>query len=180
VCSSDLSEKNGNPKHYLLKQSDKTFLKMNRSLWKEIKDLIQIQRRVAFRTRHLLRIIIYYLFEVRKIERKFWKKYIPSVEKIIHYAFKEKKEQLQGVSRALARQITEYRDTQEYRGTDWNGFYKDAKSRSLAREILKETVEKSRSRQDRKLPAIWFSNQVEKGVDYLVLFRFFRKGVKEI
>ncbi|MCG8633309.1 MAG: hypothetical protein MI863_05740 [Desulfobacterales bacterium] len=164
------------PRPKLAKQFDKTFLEMNRHLWKEIGTLVDTQRRVVFRTRHLLRIIIHYLFETRGIERQFWRKYIPSVERIIDHTYIENKKTLARFNALLGRQLSEYRKARQYQGTDWDGFYEDPKSRAIADRVLGDIVAKAETRFDENVPEIWFTNQVEPGVNDQILFRFFKQS----
>lgn len=164
------------PRQKLAKQFEKTFLTMNREMWKELLILADTRRRVIFRTRHLLRVIIHYLFEARGIEREFWQKYIHSVDTVIHFAFTEDRERLREYNTRLGRQLSFYRNADKYQGTDWEGFYKDTLSRDMAREVIREIADKARSELDANLPAVWFSNQVDDGVDDKALYRFFRQG----
>ncbi len=164
------------PRLKLAKQFDKTFLKMNRHLWQEVQTLVDTQRRVVFRTRHLLRIIVHYLFEAPGIEREFWQKYIPSVERIIEHTYIDDKKTLLRFTALLGKQISDYRKARQYQGTDWDGFYGDAKSRDIARQVLRDIVAKAKIRFDETVPEVWFSNQVERGVDDQVLYRFFKQS----
>ncbi|HCY86694.1 MAG TPA: hypothetical protein DHV36_16295 [Desulfobacteraceae bacterium] len=157
----------------LAKRFDKTFLRMNRHLWREMLTLVDTQKRVLFRTRHLLRIMIHHMFEVRKIERDFWQKYISSVENIIHYTYKGAPKTLQRFSAVLNRQIRKYRRAMAYQDTDWHGFYEDPKCRVIAGQVLKDIRAKAAG--DGKMPALWFSSQVSPGVDDQILYRFFRQ-----
>ncbi|MCG8618888.1 MAG: hypothetical protein MI802_21925 [Desulfobacterales bacterium] len=157
----------------LAKRFDKTFLQMNRHLWQELLTLVDTQKRVLFRTRHLLRIMIHHMFEAREIERDFWQKYIPSVENIIQYTYKGSPKTLQGFSAILNRQIRKYRQTLKYQDTDWKGFYEDPKCRVIAGQVLKDIRAKAAG--DGKMPALWFSSQVSQGVDDQILYRFFRQ-----
>ena len=164
------------PRRKLAKLFDKTFLTMNRDIWKELLTLADVQRRVVFRTRHLLRVVVFYLFEIRGIERQFYLKYIASVDRIIHFAFEDNPKRMKRFETHLGRQLSLYRNAGEYNATDWEGFYNDVESREIALKIIRGTAQKARSKMDSTLPSVWFSNLVEKGVDDQVLFRFFRQG----
>jgi len=164
------------PRIKLSKLFDKTFLAMNREMWQELLTLADIQRRVVFRTRHLLRVIVFYLFENRGIEREFYLKYISSVDRIIHFAFEDDPKRLRRFNTHLGQQLSLYRDAGEYNATDWEGFYKDPESFDVATKIIRETTEKARSKTDTTLPAIWFTNLTDKGVDDQALFRFFKQA----
>ena len=166
------------PRRKLASQFDKTFLAMNKALWKELLTLADIRRRVIFRTRHLLRILIHYLFEARGTDREFWQKYIASVDAIVQSAFKEEKDRLRQFNTLLGKRLSVYRNAEKYQGTDWEGFYKDPQSRDIAIGVIREITLKAGSDNDPNLPAFWFSSQVEKGVDDRVLYRLFRQGLE--
>lgn len=174
------SIKSGRVKSHSLKKYDKAFLEMNRKIWQEIRKLIQTQKQVFYRTRYLLRIIVYYMFETRKIERDYWLKYIPSIEKLINYKYRDTNEKLNQFNKDLNKIIGRYREAELFQGTDWSGFYDDPASKMIAIQVLQNLVDKGSLAQDKNMPAPWFSSQVNKGVDDLVLFRFFRQGLKEI
>ncbi len=73
-----------------------------------------------------------------------------------------------------------YREAELFQGTDWSGIYDDPASKMIVIQVLQNLVDKGSLAQDKNMPAPWFSSQVNKGVDDLVLFRFFRQGLKEV
>lgn len=167
-CLAEDKKKAGFAKRY-----DKTFLMMNRCLWQEMLALAETRKRVVFRTRHLLRIMIHHMFETRDIDRDFWQKYIPSVDNVIRYTYRDAPRTLQRLSAILNKQIRGYRRTRKYQDTDWAGFYGDPKCMAVAGQVLRDV--RARAAGAGKTPAVWFSTQVETGVDYQVLYRFFRQ-----
>ncbi len=64
-----------------------------------------------------------------------------------------------------------------FQGTGYAGFYDDPESNVIVIQVLQNIVDKGNSAQDKNMPAFWFSSQVYKGIDYVVLFRFFRQGL---
>ncbi len=164
-------------KKRVLGNYEKLFMEMNQKIWKEIKKLISTHEQVFYRTRYLLRVVVHYLFECREIDREYWIKYIPSVEKIIHFIYRDDNEKLVTFNEDLNRIISRYREAKLFHGTDWEGFYDDLGSKRIATEVLETILEKGRSVNDAHMPAPWFSSQTTKGIDDAVLFRFFRQGV---
>lgn len=168
----------GKMKKHLLKNYDRLFLGINKRIWKDIRNLIQSCKQDFYRTRYLLRVIIHYLFENRGIERDFWVKYIPSVERIINFIYRNNSEVLIQSDQVLNTVISRYRGENRYQGTDWLNFYRDSDSKKIALKILHDIVEKGRSDEDEHLPAVWFSCQTSRQVDYTALYRHFRQGVE--
>lgn len=172
--------KEGKMKKQVLRNYEKIFLGMNQRIWKETAKLIATHEQVFYRTQYLLRVVVHYLFENRDIEREYWIKYIPSVEKIINFIHRDNDEKLVIFNEDLNRIISRYREAKLFQGTDWEGFYEDLGSKRIATEVLETVVEKGRSANDAYAPAAWFSNQTTKGIDYMVLYRFFRQGAKQL
>ncbi|MCG8615436.1 MAG: hypothetical protein MI802_04420 [Desulfobacterales bacterium] len=171
-----LSLEDEKPKRNLAKLFDRTFVRLNRQLWKDIMTLVDTQRRVAYRRQYLLRVVIHYMFEMRDVDRELWKKYIPSVRRVVRYTYKENRRKLKEFNAILGAHISPYRKLRQYQGTDWEGFYNDSHSRAVAKQVLQDIVNKAGA--GAGMPAIWFSTQVEKGVDYQILYRFFRQGAQ--
>ncbi|MCP4024410.1 MAG: hypothetical protein GY729_21385 [Desulfobacteraceae bacterium] len=172
------SAKIGKPKKYLLKNYDKAHLKLNRQIWREIQDLVETQKQVFFRSKHLLRVIVHYLFEIKAVERDIWVKYIPSVEKIVHYVYRDTKKKLVKFNKSLDKAIVPYRKTKLFAGTDWEGFYDDSVSKEVAKQAIQDIVDRASSKKDTGIPAVWFSVEIERGIDYNALFRFFKQAQK--
>ena len=167
----------GIPRARLLRQFDKVFVKMNREFWQDLLALAAVRKREACRTRHLLRVVIHYMFERKGIQREFWKKYIPSVEKIIHYTYKDDRELLDRMNQRLAVELARFGNQDPYEETDWEGFYRASSIEKIVRMVLETVEEKAVGRDRSGLPSIWFSNLVAKGIDDKALLRFFRQGL---
>lgn len=171
------SEAEGRPKPIHAKNFDRIFVEMNQMIWKETLKMVDVQRRVLYRNKYVLRALIHYLFEAKGIEREFWKKYIPSVEKILRFSFRDDPDGFWRLSRRMGQTLETYRHAENFDGTDWEGFYNDHQTRAQALGVIREILQKARAPFDRKLPQAWFSSQVEKGVDDVVLLRFFSTAV---
>ncbi|MCP4050161.1 MAG: hypothetical protein GY730_05595 [bacterium] len=174
------SGKNGKFKKYLIKNYDRSFQDMNKNIWKEIRKLVKSQMQVCYRSKYLLRLVIHYVFEKFGAEREFWTKYIPNVERIIQYIYKQENEQFIKVNEGLNQIIDKYKESKLFQGTDWEGFYKDPAAKKIAAQIIQTIVDKGSSKQDKKIPAIWFTNILIKGIDDTVLLQFFIRGLNNV
>jgi len=174
------SGKNGKFKKYLVKNYDQSFQDMNKNIWKEIRKLVKSQMQVCYRSKYLLRLIIHYVFEKFGADREFWTKYIPNIERIIQYIYKNENEQFIKVNEDLNQIIDKYKESKLFQGTDWEGFYKDPAAKKIAAQMIQTIADKGGSKQDKKIPATWFTNILIKGVDDTVLLRFFIRGANNV
>lgn len=170
----------GAPRKKSARKYEKAFVGMNRMIWADILKLVKTREREFDRRRLLLRLVIHYLFETRETDREFWVKYIASVERLIHYIYRDTRDVFNRFNGELNRSIARYREARLYAGTDWAGFYADPDAKQVAGQVLRDLVERSRSSRDPSMPAVWFSTEVGKGIDFMTLFRFIRQGRREI
>ena len=120
-----------------------------------------------------MRLILYYLFEVRESNRGIWRKYIPSVDRIIRFTYKNEPKTLRKLTARLEERLALYQETDP----DWDGFCGDAEARAVTLKVTWDIVAKARSDRDEGIPAIWFSNLVkEDSRDDQALFNYFRQS----
>ncbi len=174
------SGKAGKFKKHLLKNYNRTLQDMNRKIWKEIRKVVKTQMQVCYRSKYLLRLVIHYVFDKSDADRKFWAKYIPIVERIIHHIYKDENEQFIKINNNLNQIIEKYKEAKLFKGTDWESFYADPVSKKIASHMIRTIVDQGRSEKDKTLPATWFANLVMKGIDETALLRYFIKGLKNI
>lgn len=174
------SGKTGKYKKYLLRNYERAFPETNKKIWKEIKTIVKTQMQVCYRSKYLLRLVLYYVFDKSDADREFWVKYIPVVEQIIHYIYNDENEDLININKNLNHIIGQYKDAKLFHGTDWEGFYSDPGSKKIAGHMIHTIVDKGASRHDINTPATWFTNLMIKGIDEIALLRFFRRALKHV
>ncbi len=170
----------GQYKKHLLKNYNRVFQDMNQKIWKEIRKLVETQMQVAYRNKFLLRLVIHYVFDKSDSDREFWIKYIPNVEKVIQFIYKGENEHFIKINEELNQINDQYKETRIFQGTDWEGFYKDPASKIIALQVIQTIVDKGGSKRDKNIPAAWFTNLMIKEIDEIALFRYFRRGLKNV